>query len=556
MLSSLHIENIAVIERADISFGAGFNVLTGETGAGKSMVIDSILAILGERTYRDIIRTGEKKAVVSALFKDVHSVCADLGEDSDGELLLTREIHADGKNVCRINGKVSALPVLRSIGSRLLNIHGQHDGQKLLLEEHHIKYLDGYAKCDKLLEDYSAAWQKWQSISNELDRMTMDEREKERLIEILNYQINDIDSAELKPGEDERVEARRTLLKSAAKISGNIAKALSALDGDEDNDGAASLLSRAAASLYNVSGFSEDIDKTAEKLEELKYLAEDASAVLDDVLRQMEFSPGELDELESKHDIIYRMKKKYGGSVEAVLEFREKCAAELDGIVFSDKKIAELEREKEEAYNALSLLAAELTEVRKSAAEGLSKDVALQLSGMDMNGVQFCAHMAPLDKLGPNGAESVSFLLSANVGELPRPLARIASGGELSRIMLALQNVLTRDDEAATLIFDEVDAGISGRAAQAVAKKLAALAQNKQVICVTHLPRIASFGTEHFLIEKGTRDGRTYTSVTPLDKEGRKKELVRMTGGTLLTDAALENADELLRSAAEMIKQN
>jgi len=556
MLTQLHIENIAVIERADINFGSGFNVLTGETGAGKSMVIDSILAILGERTYRDIIRTGEKKAVVSALFRDVHSVCSDLGEDSDGELLLSREIYADGRNVCRINGKVSALPVLRSIGSRLLNIHGQHDGQKLLLEEHHIKYLDGYAQCDKLLENYGAAWQKWKDISGELERMTIDEREKERLIEILNYQINDIDSSELEIGEDERVEARRKLLQSAAKISGNIAKALAALDGDDENSGATALLSRAATSLDSISGYSEEIDKTAEKLEELKYLAEDASSVLDDVLRQMEFSPGELEELDNRHDTIYRMKKKYGGSIEAVLEFRDKCVSELDSIVFSDKKIAQLEKERDQAYSELAALAKELTSVRNEAAVGLSKDVAEQLSGMDMHGVQFYAHMEPLETPGPNGAESVSFLLSANIGEQPRPLARIASGGELSRIMLALQNVLTRNDEADTLIFDEVDAGISGRAAQAVAKKLAALAQNKQVICVTHLPRIASFGTEHFLIEKGTRDGRTYTSVTLLDTEGRKKELVRMTGGTLLTDAALENADELLKSAAEMIKQN
>ncbi len=556
MLSQLHIENIAVIERADISFATGFNVLTGETGAGKSMVIDSILAILGERTYRDIIRTGEKKAVVSALFKDVHAVCADLGEDSDGELLLTREIHADGRNVCRINGKISALPVLRSIGSRLLNIHGQHDGQKLLLEEQHIKYLDGYAQCDKLLENYAAAWQRWKDLCSELDRTTMDEREKERLIEILNYQISDIDSAELEPGEDERVEARRKLLQSAAKISGNIAKALAALDGDDENGGATVLLSRASSSLDSISGYSDDIDQTAEKLEELKYLAEDASAVLNDVLGQMEFSPGELEELDNRHDTIYRMKKKYGGSVEAVLEFREKCAAELDSIVFSDQKISQLEKEKQDAFDKLSKLAQELTLLRKEAALGLSKDVAEQLAGMDMHGVQFYANMETLDMPGPNGAESVSFLLSANLGEQPRPLARIASGGELSRIMLALQNVLTRNDEAATLIFDEVDAGISGRAAQAVAKKLAALAQKKQVICVTHLPRIASFATEHFLIEKGTREGRTYTSVTPLDKEGRKRELVRMTGGTLLTDAALENADELLRSAAEMIKEN
>lgn len=548
MLTQLHIENVAVIESADIVFGPGFNVMTGETGAGKSMVIDSILAIIGERTYRDIIRTGEKRAVVSAVFDCSPDLAMELGAgDSDcTQLAVERQIYADGRNICRINGKPSSLPLLRAAGVRLLSIHGQHDGQRLLSEEYHLQYLDSYADNADVFRKYAEAYEEWSDCRKQLEALITDESEKARLTEILRYQINDIDSASLVPGEDERIESRRKLLHGSQKIVTSLRGAIDALDGNERSDGAVALLGRAYSSYGASLSFSSELEQLGTRLEGLMYEAQDVSGALSDMLNDMTFSPEELEELDSRYDVITRMKKKYGGSVEAVLTFREKCERELDELVFSCERSEKLEKELEKRYNILLSAGRELTASRTSAAKSFEADVADQLAGMDMAGVRLITQIVPSDQPGNNGCDCVRFLLSANIGEEPRPLARIASGGELSRIMLAMQNVLPQNDTVPTLIFDEVDAGISGRAAQAVGEKLAALARKKQVICVTHLPRIAGYGTTHFLIEKGTRNGRTYTSVRNLDRQARVKEIARMTGGSVITRAALESAEEML----------
>lgn len=553
MLERLHIENVAVIEQADIDFGAGLNVLTGETGAGKSMVIDSILAILGERTYRDIIRTGEKKAVVSALFSGAGDIAAEIGIDAgeSGELLISREIHSDGRNVCRINSVISSLPVLRAVGSRLLSVHGQHEGQKLLAEEYHLRFLDSFANYDSLAGKYARAYGSWCDKKSQLESMLTDDREKNRLRDMLQFQIDEIDAAHLKPGEDVRLENRRKLLQSAQKITSALERALIALDGDEENSGALRLIGRAQAAFESISSIGEEISEIDGKLTDLRCLAEDVCEYVRDMHRSMDFSPDELEELENRYDVIYRLKRKYGGTVEDILAYREKCSGELDSIIFSEQKSEKLRAECDRLYEETLGLGRELTKARLAAAAELEERVTNELTGMDMTGVRFRVEIKSGNEPGPNGCDTVRFLLSANVGEELRPLARIASGGELSRIMLALQKVLTEDIDVQTLIFDEVDSGISGRAAHAVGQKLASLAKNRQVICVTHLPGIARFGSEHFLIEKGVRGGRTYTDVKKLDRSGRIREIARMTGGPEITKAALDNAAEMLETASE-----
>ena len=547
MLSLLHIENIAVIECSDISFDRGFNVLTGETGAGKSIVIDAISSILGERAYRDMIRTGANKASVRAVFTNVQK--SDWFEENgvpyDSEVMIQREIYLDGKNVCRVNGMPVTVAILRKLGAELIDIHGQHDSASLFDESNHLTLLDRFAGNQQLLEDYSEAYAKVNDLRHEIQHLTMDEGEKLRRMETLRYQIDEITKANLSAGEDDALESRRKVLQNAEKLSDSMNAAVECLYGSDDSDGAASLLSQAERELARMSRFTDAYTSIHEQITDLMYQVQDAAEELRSARDDLSYSADELEQIESRLDVIHRLRRKYGASCEEILKYLENAQQELDEITFSDDHLerlkAKLERAEKEAWDA----AKQLRESRKQAARMLSERILEELSQLDMPKVQFSCEFTELD-LGDRGADGVAFYMSANAGEALKPMSKVASGGELARIMLAIKNVLSQQDEVATLIFDEVDTGVSGRAAQKVAEKLRSVAANKQVLCVTHLPQIAAMGDTHLLISKTEREGRTYTSVTPLDREGRKQELARIIGGANITDITLKSAEEML----------
>lgn len=549
MLSLLHIENIAVIESADISFDRGFNVLTGETGAGKSIVIDAISAILGERAYRDMIRTGTNAASVRAVFTDVPEFAwfAENDVPYDPETVVYRQIQLDGKNICRVNGVLVSVSILRKLGIRLINIHGQHDSASLFDEENHLSFLDAFAGNDALLEAYSEKYDAVARLRREIDRMSMDEGEKLRRMETLKYQIAEIEKAELTIGEDDALMERRKLLQNAEKIAGGMNDSVEELYGGEDSDGAASMLASAERSLARISKFSDRIAALHEKVADLMYQVQDVAEELRDARDELSYSAEELDRIESRLDIIHKLRRKYGASCEEILAYLDKAKAELDEIEFADDHLERLKGKLHKAEKAAWDAANALRENRIEASKHLSRRILTELAELDMPRVQFeCAFTQT--ELGARGADAVEFYMSANAGEALKPMSKVASGGELARIMLAMKNVLAEKDEVATLIFDEVDTGVSGRAAQRVAEKLCAVATHKQVLCVTHLPQLAALAQTHLLIAKQERDGRTYTSVTPLDLEGRKRELARIIGGTNITETTLKSAEEMLRS--------
>ena len=548
MLSLLHIENIAVIERADISFDRGFNVLTGETGAGKSIVIDAISAILGQRAYRDMIRTGTNKASVRAVFTGVPELdwFRDNGIEYDSETVIQREVHLDGKNVCRVNGQLVTVGILHKLGIQLINIHGQHDSASLFDEANHLTFLDDFAGNQALREAYGASYAAVDKLRREISRMSMDESEKLRRMETLKYQIEEIEKASLKAGEDEEMEERRKLLQNSEKISNGLNEAVENLYGGDDTDGAASLLSIAERALARVSRFSEDIASLHEKVADLMYQVQDVAEVARDVRDDLAYSADELEQIESRLDVIHKLRRKYGVTCADILEFCEKAKKELDEIEFADEHLEKLKKKLKKAEKEAWDAAFALRENRKETALKLSGRILTELAQLDMPKVQFSCEFTETE-LAANGADAVAFYMSANVGEALKPMSKVASGGELARIMLAMKNVLAEQDKVDTLIFDEVDTGVSGRAAQKVAEKLRSVARNKQVLCVTHLPQIAAMGDTHLLIAKGEREGRTYTTVIPLDLEGRKKELARIIGGASITETTLRSAEEMLR---------
>ena len=554
MLSLLHIENIALIEAADIQFDPGFNVLTGETGAGKSIVVDSISAVLGERTSRELIRTGAKSALVHGVFTGVQKLAwlEENGIVQGDELLLQREIQADGRNVCRVNGKLVTVTQLREVGRQLLNIHGQHDGQQLLDPSCHLGYLDRFGRTEGLLGDYQATYKELAALRRQIHALEMDEAERSRRVDTLTYQIRELERAELKPGEDEELDQRRTLLRSAGKLMDAVRAAEFALYGDDDSRGAVTLVGEAEAEIRSVARYSEQMSALAESLAQLRSLADDAAERLRDAGEELNFSPEELDELESRLDTLYRLKKKYGATVEDMLDYLERCRKELDQIQFADDTIARLEKELVKLRKEAKSKAEKLSEARKKAATLLESRVRDELEQLDMPKVRFQAEFSPKAGewgLDETGMDEVQFLMSANVGEALKPIQKVASGGELARIMLALKNVLAEDDGIGSLVFDEVDTGVSGRAAQKVAEKMADVARHKQVLCVTHLPQIAAMAHTHFSVQKGERDGRTYTKVERLDRSGREDELARLLGGANVTDTLLSSARELLEYA-------
>ena len=548
MLNLLHIENIAVIEQAEIPFSSGFNVLTGETGAGKSIVIDAISAILGERTYRDVIRTGTGRASVSAVFTQVPELdwFLENGVEYDpAELLIQREIYADGKNVCRVNGRPVTVAILKKLGGHLVNIHGQHDSQQLFDEANHLVYLDLFAGNGQVLADYQAKYEAVQMVRREIQRLSMDEGEKLRRVEALQYQIGEIQRAELQAGEDIRLEERRKLLQNSEKLVEGLNRAAAALYGDEDRDGAAGLLGESRQALSRLVRYDDSLQELLGRVSELAYSAQDAAEELRDRVDGLAYSADELEQIESRLDVIHRLRRKYGDSVEEILAYLKRAKQELDEIEFAGDRITQLEGQLKALEASARQAGLALRETRQKAARELERRLGRELTALDMPRAQFVCQFEPQD-LAANGMDSVRFLMTANVGEALKPMSKVASGGELARIMLAIKNVLAEQDRVGTLIFDEVDAGVSGRAAQKVAEKLRAVSRSKQVLCVTHLPQIAAAANTHLLIAKSERNGRTYTQVTPLDREGRKREIARIIGGAEITETTLRSAEEML----------
>lgn len=562
MLAQLHIENIAVIESSDMAFGDRFNVLTGETGAGKSIVVDAIGAILGQRTSRDLIRTGAKSAVVEALFCQLppllwfqeNGICP----DENGELLLRRELNGDGRNNCRVNGQMVTVAQLKTLGDQLVNIHGQHDGQQLLDPACHLSYLDRFGDLTEgPLAEFQGAYESVMALRHEMAALQMDEAEKERRMDSLQYQIDELEAAELKEGEQETLSQRREVLRNAEKLLSAAAQAHGALSGDEDSVGAVDLLERAGDALSGVSKVGSDWQTLWEKASELTYAARDLAEQLRDLEGDLDMEPGELDVVETRLDQLYRLNKKYGADTRAMLEYLETCRNELDQIQFSADRLGKLEAKLTQAMQNAKEKGTVLHVAREKAAKALEARIQGELAELDMPKVRFQVSMTEKSNdlgMDATGMDEVCFLMSANLGEDLKPIHKIASGGELARIMLALKNVLAENDDVSTLIFDEVDTGVSGRAAQKVAQKLAQVSRNKQVLCVTHLPQLAAMADTHFSVEKGERGGRTYTKVEALSLERRKEEVARLTSGVEITATALESAGELLTAAEQYRK--
>lgn len=551
MLELLHIENIAIIEAADIEFAPGFNALTGETGAGKSIVIDSLSAVLGQRTSRELIRTGAEKAFVSAAFSGMApELTEELGiqPEADGTLLLQREIQTDGKNVCRVNGRPVTVGQLRALGARLLNIHGQHDGQQLLDEEQHIVYLDSFGRVESLAITYAEKYKNFTDIRRQIGALQMDEAEKARRVDTLQYQIEELRRAKLTPGEEEELTARRGMLRNAEKFLDAVAGADYALNGDDSGGGALSALRQAQDALGGVRHLDDAFGQLYERLGEAYSEVYDIAATVEDKRGELDVSPGELDRVESRMDLLYRLKKKYGATVEDMLDYQARCEAELAQIEDAGDTLARLEQALSKAEKEARQAAQALSDARKAAADRLTAQILTELQQLDMGKIRFAVDFAekPLDS---DGMDAVRFLMSANVGEELRPIHKIASGGELARIMLAMKNVLSEQDHVGTMVFDEVDTGVSGRAAQKVAEKMARISRRKQVLCVTHLPQLAAMADTHFSVEKDERGGRTYTEVRRLDREQRRRELARLTGGSHVSQTMLDGAEELLVQA-------
>ena len=552
MLDLLKIQNIAIIESAEIEFSGGFNVLSGETGAGKSIILDSINAVLGFRTSRELIRTGESEARVTALFSCVNkSVENKLQELSlplspDGTLLISRTIGFD-RNVCKVNNALTNVTALREIGAELISIHGQQDNRELLNNETHIDYID--AMCDEqaVFEEYARLFNQLSEIKHQIKRLSGDKEAKARKIDVLSYQIDEIEKAELNPGEWEKLKNRRTELQNYEKIQGGLYGAYEALSGGDDFTGAVQLLSGAFRELSSIAQYSADAEALSKKLGDLYYEIEDVSDTLRNSVDDDGYSQAELEDVENRINLIYNLSRKYGETEEDILEFLENAKKELNEISFSDEKLEELKTEYKTVYEKTYNLACEISALRKKISVDFTEKVCNELKFLDMPHVEFLVDFTETD-LTEKGIDSCEFLISANVGEIPKPIAKIASGGELSRIMLAFKTVMADKDKINTMVFDEIDAGVSGRAALKVAAKLKQVSKGKQVLCVTHLAQLMCYADNHYLIEKAAKDGKTYTSVTSLDFNGRKNEIARITSGGEVSAIQLENAEQMLKN--------
>ena len=554
MLSQLYIENIAVIEKTGIDFHSGLNVLTGETGAGKSIVIDSINAVLGERTSRELIRTGARSAFVTAVFSDLGeqtlNKLTELGylAEEDGTVMIQREIHAAGKAVCRINSRPATVSVLKEIGSLLISIHGQHESYDLLSPDVHIRYIDRMGVPETLLSEYRSAYSTMQHLKSTLDSFHMDEAQKARQIDLLSYQINELEAADLRIGEQEELDKTRTRYLNSEKIAAAINTAKAALNGEEDFDGALSAVASAVDALAEAEKYLPELHELSERIRNIRYDLEDCGEEIRSFSSDLEYDPADLERIEDRLDILYRLGLKYGGSVENMLAFLEKSKAQLEDIQLSDERILQLTKEYQQAKAEAEKLAKEISACRKKTANNFTEKVKEELRFLDMPNIDFQVQQESCP-MNPLGCDKLQYLISTNPGEPAKPMAKIASGGELSRIMLSIKTVLAGKDDIDTLIFDEVDTGISGSAAQKVGLKLHEVAGNRQVICVTHLAQIAALADAQYLIKKQVKANKTFTEVDELDYDGRKQELARIMGGSQITPLLLENAAEMLKFA-------
>lgn len=553
MLKTLSIENIAVIEKADIEFSKGFNVLTGETGAGKSIVVDSINAILGERTSKELVRAGSENAFVTAYFEDINSEVKqklnefDLPCEDDGTLMLSRKISAQGKSTCRINGSVCTVSMLKEVGNLLVNIHGQHDSQTLLNADYHYRFVDMYGSLDGVLDEYKQSFRQLLSVRKQLKALTMDADERDRQIELLDYQIKELTDAEIKVGEWDELKKRKNLILNSQNLLQSLNSALAAFNGSDEYSGISTLISTAVKELGTVSDVDSDIKAVYDKAEALNDSVEVVKDALLDKINSIEFEPEELDRIEERLNLYYTFSNKYGETEQDMLYYLDEAVKKRAAFENSEEELEKLNVRYDEIFNQTVALAQKLTDLRKSTAEKLGNEICKQLEFLDMPKIKFTTSFEK-GNLSANGWDKIEFLIATNVGETAKSLAKIASGGELSRIMLAIKSIIAQKDSIDTLIFDEIDTGVSGKASRKIGLKLKELGAFTQVICVTHSAQIASVADSHFLIEKNVQNDRTYTNVTVLDYDGRKNELARIMGGINATESLLKSAEELLNN--------
>lgn len=553
MLKTLSIKNIAVIEKADIEFSKGFNVLTGETGAGKSIVVDSINAILGERTSKELVRAGSENAFVTAYFEDINSEVKqklnefDLPCENDGTLMLSRKISAQGKSTCRINGSVCTVSMLKEVGNLLVNIHGQHDSQTLLNADYHYKFVDMYGSLDGVLDEYKQSFRQLLSVRKQLKALTMDADERDRQIELLDYQIKELTDAEIKVGEWDELKKRKNLILNSQNLLQSLNSALAAFNGGDEYSGISTLLSTAVKELGAVSDVDSDIKAVYDKAEALNDSVEVVKDALLDKINSIEFEPEELNRIEERLDLYYTFSNKYGETEQDMLYYLDEAVKKRAAFENSEEELEKLNVRYDDIFNQTVALAQKLTDLRKSTAEKLGNEICKQLEFLDMPKIKFTTSFEK-GNLSANGWDKIEFLIATNVGETAKPLAKIASGGELSRIMLAIKSIIAQKDSIDTLIFDEIDTGVSGKASRKIGLKLKELGAFTQVVCVTHSAQIASVADSHFLIEKNVQNDRTYTNVTVLDYDGRKNELARIMGGINATESLLKSAEELLNN--------
>lgn len=549
MLSSLQIENVAVIQKANVHFEKGLNVLTGETGAGKSILIDSINAILGNRTSKDLVRTGAAKAVIRAAFENVPPAVLDslekAGYERSEALLLSREITAEGKSTCRINGMPATAAILRELCGGLININGQHDSVGLLSPAHHESILDAYAQNRTEYQEYYAVYRELVKIKRELDAQITDESEKQRRIDLLSYQVQEIEDAALTAGEEQTLESRRKVLSNASTIRDRIAQCYALLSGDDGTPGAVDLLGEASNAVDAAAQLDGELSTSAGQLLDLYYNAKDAAADLIGRLDAYETNDAELDEIEQRIDLIYKLKRKYGDTVEDIIAFGQKAREELELIQSSQERVEHLQAEQHRLYVLAREKAETLTQTRLKAFEELNKRISGTLDFLNMPGVRMTLHHAR-GPLASHGQDSIEFYISTNPGEAPKPLAKIASGGELSRITLAIKNAMADKDAVPTVIYDEIDSGVSGKAASRIGEVLRQSAEGHQILCITHTAQIAALADCHLLIQKNIANERTYTEIHPLDEDGRVDALAHLISGDHVTELSRANAREML----------
>lgn len=558
MLSQLYIKNIAVISEASIDFGPRFNVFTGETGAGKTILVSAINGVLGARMSRDIIRSGEDSAYVSALFtqlpQDVCTKIEEMGfEMQDDTLLIAREVGS--RNLCKVNGRPATVQLLREIASMLIDVHGQKDNHRLLSPENHIAYIDAFGGLEDCRREYQVLYEKILEVRNQLERVNRRDREKEHQVDLLTYQIGEIESAALHPGEEEELLLKRDQIANAERIIRLLSQSKQLLDGEEEVSGILQMFEELTNNLSQLTHFLPQMEPLAMRMEEIGYDLSDCAGDLGNYLDQMDYQPQELEQVEERLDLIYRLKRKYGNSVEEILEYLEKSREQLQQLNLSEEKAQELQEEYLRLKPQVQQAADLLTSRRHKAAKEFLSRVKKELEFLNMPSVRLSVS-AGRSGWKPDGQDELEFLISSNAGEEPKPLAKIASGGELSRVMLSIKNVLAQKDRVGTAVFDEIDTGVSGKAAQKIGQKLQEVAQNRQVICVTHLAQVAVYADHHLLIEKSEEDGRTYTRIKPLDRQGRVEEIARMISGENLTETAIQNAREMLSLADQNLINN